>query len=95
MGGILPDSGVSPPPLVKAKAGILNNLATNIGHIAIAIVVIIAVTILAWHGSITGGSALAIIAGIGGVSLGGAVATSSTAAGVAAVTQATTPPVLP
>ena len=60
----------------------MNNFTANIGHMAIAIVVIIAVTILAWHGSITGGSALAIIAGIGGVSLGGAVATTTPAAPV-------------
>lgn len=55
----------------------MNNLTTNIGHILIAVVVIVAVSVLAWHGTITGGDAIGIIAGAGGVSLGGAVASSS------------------
>jgi hypothetical protein len=58
----------------------MNNLTANIGHIVIAIFVIVAVTVLSWHGTITGGEAITIIAGIGGVSVGGAVASSSAGA---------------
>lgn len=60
----------------------MNNLTTNIGHIATTFVIIVAVTVLAWHGTINGGTAVAIIAGIGGVSVGGGVASSSAGASV-------------
>jgi len=55
----------------------MNNLLNNIGHIATSIIIIIAVTILAWHGTITGSEALTIIGVLGGVSVGGSVASSS------------------
>ena len=55
----------------------MNNLLQNIGHIATSIIIIIAVTVLAWHGTITGSEALTIIGVLGGVSVGGSVASSS------------------
>ena len=53
------------------------NLSNNIGHIVTTVLVIIAVTALAWHGTITGGEALTIIGVLSGVSVGGSVASSS------------------
>jgi len=66
----------------------MNNLIGNIGHIATAVVVIVAAVILALHGTITGGEALVVIVGAGGVSLGGSVASSP---GTPPATKATTP----
>jgi len=60
----------------------VNNFTGNIGHIAMSALVIISVTILSWHGTISGGTAVAIIAGIGGVSVGGGVASASAGAPV-------------
>lgn len=60
----------------------MNNLTTNIGHIVIAIIIIAASVALALHNTITGGEAIGLIAGAGGVSLGGAVASSSAGAPV-------------
>ncbi len=55
----------------------MNNLVNNLGHIVISTVVIIAVTILAWHGTISGADAFGVIGVVGGVSMGGSVASSS------------------
>jgi hypothetical protein len=55
----------------------VNNLTTNIGHILISVIMITAAVVLAIKGTITGGEAIALIAGAGGVSLGGAVASAS------------------
>lgn len=55
----------------------MNNLVSNIGHIIVTTIIIAAVSVLAWHGTISGGTAVAIIAGIGGVSVGGGVASAS------------------
>lgn len=57
----------------------MNNLTTNIGHIIVTVVIIGAAVALALHNTITGGEAIGLIAGAGGVSLGGAVASSSVA----------------
>lgn len=54
----------------------MNNFTQNVGHMAMAIVIIVCVTILAIHGTITGSDALVLIAGLGGVSVGGSVASS-------------------
>lgn len=68
----------------------MNNLLQNIGHIATSIIIIIAVTVLAWHGTITGSEALTIIGVLGGVSVGGSVASSSVGApGPSSVTAST------
>lgn len=61
--------------LEKVRA--VNNLTTNIGHIAIAVVIIVAAVVLSIRGTITGGEAIGLIASAGGFSLGGAVASSS------------------
>jgi hypothetical protein len=55
----------------------MNNLTSNIGHIAVAVVVIAAAVVLAIFHEITGGEAIGLIASAGGFSLGGAVASSS------------------
>jgi len=55
----------------------VNNFTGNIGHMAMAGLTIIAVTVLALHNTISGDTAVAIIAGIGGVSVGGGVASAS------------------
>jgi hypothetical protein len=60
----------------------VNNLTTNIGHIVIAVIIIGSAVALAIKGVITGGEAIGLIAGAGGVSLGGAVASSSAGAPV-------------
>lgn len=60
----------------------MNNLTTNIGHILISVVVIAAAVVLAIKGTITGGDAIGLIGVAGGVSLGGAVASSSAGAPV-------------
>jgi hypothetical protein len=60
----------------------VNNLTTNIGHIVIAVIMIGAAVALAIAHVITGGEAIGLIAGAGGVSLGGAVASSSAGAPV-------------
>jgi len=68
----------------------MNNLIGNIGHIALSVVIIIAVTILALKGTITAAECLIVIAAAGGFSLGGAVASSpGTPAGTTAVTTTT------
>lgn len=54
----------------------MNNLTGNIGHIVTAVLVTIAVTVLAITNRITGADALFVIAGVGGFSLGGSVASS-------------------
>jgi hypothetical protein len=66
--------------LTKRRA--VNNFTTNIGHICIAVVIIVAAVVLAIKGTITGGDAIALIGAAGGVSLGGAVASSSAGAPV-------------
>jgi hypothetical protein len=60
----------------------VNNFTTNVGHIVIAGVVIVAAVVLGIKGTITGGEAITLIATAGGVSLGGAVASSSAGAPV-------------
>ena len=60
----------------------MGNLQSNIGHIVTAGLVIVATTILAWHGTITGSDAIVLIAGVAGFSMGGSVASSSTGAAV-------------
>ena len=59
------------------KVCVVGNLSTNMGHIVTAVIIIIAVTVLAWHGTISGSDALTIIGVLGGVSVGGSVASSS------------------
>lgn len=70
----------------------MSNLTTNIGHIAIAVVVIASAVVLAIRGVITGGEAIGLIAGAGGVSLGGAVASSSAQAQPASSVAVSTSP---
>ena len=60
----------------------MNNFTTNVGHIVTGIVIIIATAVLAWHGTITGAESIGIIAGIGGFSMGGSVASASAGAAV-------------
>lgn len=55
----------------------MNNLLANIGHIVVAVVIIVAAVVLAIRGVITGGECIGLIASAGGFSLGGAVASSS------------------
>ena len=66
----------------------MGNLSTNMGHIVTAVIIIIAVTVLAWHGTISGSDALTIIGVLGGVSVGGSVASSS-AGGSVPVSEST------
>lgn len=70
----------------------MNNLTTNIGHIIVTVVIIGAAVALALHNTITGGEAIALIAGAGGVSLGGAVASSSAASSVPSSVNVSTSP---
>ena len=60
----------------------MNNFTTNVGHIVTAIVIIIVTAALAWHNTITGTDAVGIIGAVGGVSLGGSVASASAGAAV-------------
>ena len=60
----------------------MNNFATNVGHIVIAVFIIVAAVVLGIKGTITGGEAITLIAAAGGFSLGGAVASSSAGAPV-------------
>lgn len=55
----------------------MNNFVGNIGHIVTSLAIIVVVTVLAYHGTITGSEALTIIGVLGGVSVGGSVASSS------------------
>lgn len=48
----------------------MTDFLTNLPHLIMATVVIAAATVLAAVGTITGGEAIALIAGAGGVSLG-------------------------
>ena len=67
----------------------MNNFTTNVGHIVTSLVIIVAVTALAWHGTISGSECLTIIGVLGGVSVGGSVASSS--AGAPALSSAVAP----
>lgn len=60
------------------------NFNNNVGHIITAVCIIIAVVVLAALNRITGSDALAVIGTVGGVSLGGSVASSSAGAPVPA-----------
>lgn len=65
----------------------MNNLLRNIPHLIMACVVIVAVSVLALHGTISGAEALAVIGTSGGFSLGAGSASAS-ASGAAASTLA-------
>ena len=52
------------------------NFTNNVGHIVTSTCIIIAVVVLAALNRITGADALAVIGTVGGVSLGGSVASS-------------------
>ncbi len=67
----------------------MGNFTNNVGHIVTSVVIIVSVTVLAWHGTLTGAEALGVIGVIGGVSVGGSVASSS--AGTLAPSSATGP----
>lgn len=67
----------------------MNNLTSNLSHIVVTVVVIIVTGALAWHGTISGTDAFGLIAAIGGVSVGGGVASSS--AGTSAPSSASGP----
>lgn len=60
----------------------MNNFTTNLGHIITGIIIILVTGALAWHGTITGAESIGIIAGIGGFSMGGSVASASAGAQV-------------
>lgn len=66
----------------------MQNLLTNLPHLIIATIVIAAVSVLAATGTIPGSTALAVIAGAGGVSLGVGAAAIPTPP----VAATTTPP---
>lgn len=55
----------------------MNNFLLNLPHLIMAVIVIAAVTILAATGVIPGNTALVVIAGAGGVSLGVGAASST------------------
>jgi hypothetical protein len=55
----------------------VSNLTSNIGHIVTSVIIIAAVLVLALFSKITGAEALTVIVAVGGVSLGGSVASSS------------------
>lgn len=60
----------------------MNNFTNNVGHIITSIIVILVTGALAWHNTITGADAIGIIGVVGGVSVGGSVASASAGASV-------------
>ena len=65
----------------------VSNMQQNFPHLIMAVVVIVATSALAWHGTISGAEALAVIGTAGGFSLGAGSASASTS-GVAALIPA-------
>lgn len=59
----------------------MDNLLTNIPHLITATLVIAAAVVLAATHTITGGEAIALIAGAGGVSLGVSASSSGSSTG--------------
>ena len=69
------------------------NLLSNLPHLITAVLVTAAATVLAATHTITGGEAIALIAGAGGVSLGVGASSANTATTAAKTTA--TPPAAP
>jgi hypothetical protein len=56
----------------------MNNFTTNLGHIIVTVVIIVAATVLGVDHVITSGAVIGLIAAAGGVSIGASAASTPT-----------------